>query len=241
MNFAYGGISFPLTSSLAQPLLQDADPALFVLLDFAATMIRTYVGGRLVAEAAQASCTAPVAAAVETTLPYEPGPFLMAEQIKLPALFIHRQRGTNDYHSITRSQETTTLECVYVLPALSPAQAERLLPIRWAVKAVLADRIERGQDDTYTPPVSGAVLGARVWPHAGIKEIKVTECSYGGMTGAGELYLPALTLTLVVKELHTPVSGTPIEGFDASIAIRAPDGTTTPDVATIDSNTNVPP
>src|SRR5262245_40318043 len=145
MTFKYGGITFPLTTSRDNSFLQDADPALFVMLDFLRYAITTYAGDRLVAESMAADCRAPISSAVEMALPYEAGPFVLLEQIKLPALFLARKNGQNDYHTITRSHETTTFEGAYVLPAMSAAQAERVLPMRWAVKAILNDRIERGQ------------------------------------------------------------------------------------------------
>lgn len=241
MQFQYGGLSFPLTADRTNTLFQDADPALYIVADFCRAMITAYAGDRILAEANADDCKIQITSAVASMLPYEPGPFLRAEQVAFPALFVYRMRGSNDYRTITRSHETTTMKCAYVLPAMSPAQAERLIPIRWAIKALLADRIERGQDDDYTPPVAGAAKGDTVWRYAGIERIDLTETSYGGLEGVGDLYLPAVESTLIVKELHTPSHGTPLQGVTTSAAIRDADGTTTEPVVTDATNFEVPP
>lgn len=241
MKFQYGGLSFPLTADRTNSLFQDADPALYIIADYCRAMITAYAGERILAEANADDQKSPITSAVASLLPYEPGPYLRAEQIAFPALFVHRTRGSNDYRTITRSHETTTVMCTYVLPALSPAQAERLIPIRFAIKAILADRIERGQDDDYTPPVAGAARGDTVWQYAGIERIDLTEATYGGFDGVGDLYLPAIVMTLIVKELHTPSHGTPLQGVTTSAAIRDADGTTTEPVVTDATNFEVPP
>lgn len=233
MTILYAGVSLPLPAATTSPLLADADPALYLALDFIAAMIRQYVGARLVAEAARSDCGASITDAVMTALPYEPGPYLMAEQMPLPALFLFRRTSKSNYATLARSHATGVLECNYVLPALSPAQAERILPVRHAIELVLADRIENGQDDAYTPP--GGTLGEPVWLRAGIEEIEFgTDIHYGGFEGVGSLYLPALTMTIAVKERHKGAPGIPLTGLRERVAIRDADGTTTDPI--VDSN-----
>jgi hypothetical protein len=99
----------------------------------------------------------------------------------LPALFLFRHTTKNDYATLSRSHATGSLECDYVLPALTAAQAERILPVRHAIEELLADRIENGQDDAYTPP--GGTLGEPVWLRAGIERIDVTDVDLRGIRG----------------------------------------------------------
>ncbi len=232
MTILYGGLSLPLAASSSNSLLVDADPAVYLALDFLAAMIRQYVGARLVAEAAAADCGAPITNAVMTTLPYPPGPFLMQEQMPLPALFLFRHTSKNDYATLSRSHATGMLECNYVLPALSGAQAEKILPIRHAIELLLADRIENGQDDAYTPP--GGSLGEPVWLRAGIERIDFGDVTYGGFEGVGSLYLPALTMTTTIKERHKGAPGIVLTGVRDRVTVRDADGTTTDPI--VDSN-----
>lgn len=239
-SFTYGGVTFPLSGSTSRSLLQVADPILFAALDFMSAMITAYVGGRLLAEAADADCGANITKSVATALPYEPGPYLRQAQVKFPALFIYRRRATNDYRTTVHSHESSTIDCAYVLPSLSPAQAEHILPIRHAVKLLIADRLEHGWDSSYTPPFAGAVAGQPLWPLAGVEKITVNECTYGGFDGVGDLYLPAVIATITAQERHGKPSSVVLSGMDASIPILASDGTTTPVVADTNSN-HVPP
>lgn len=225
MSFDYAGVSFPLPSATTTALLEQADPAVYLALDYCAFAIRTYIGERLVAEAARADCKADISDAVKSKFPYAPGKYLMQEHMPLPALFLFRHTSKNDYKTLSRSHSDSTLELNWVLPALSAAQAERIMPVQHAVEFVLAHMIERGQDDAYTPP--GGSLGEPVWLRAGIERIDITDFTYGAFAGVGDLYLPALTMTLLVKERHKGEAGSPIATVHAQVPIRAPDGTTT--------------
>jgi hypothetical protein len=232
VTLLYGGLSLPLPASTSRSLLADADPALYLALDFIAAMIRQYVGDRLVAEAAASDCGAPITDAVASVQPYEPGPFLMQAHHPLPALFLFRHTSKNDYATLSRSHATGSLECDYVLPALTAAQAERILPVRHAIEELLADRIENGQDDAYTPP--GGTLGEPVWLRAGIERIDITDVTYAGFDGMGNLYLPALAMTLTVKERHKGAPGITLTGLRERVTLRDADGTTTDPI--VDSN-----
>jgi len=224
--FEYGGVSFPLPTASTTALLAQADPAVYLALDFCAAMIRRYVGDRLVAEAGRADCrVTEITNAVRSVRPYAPGKFLMTEHIPLPALFLFRHTSRNDYKTLSRSHADASLELNWVLPALSAAQAERILPVQHAVELLMAHVIERGQDDAYTPP--GGSAGDPVWLRCGIERIDITDTSYGAFTGVGDLYLPALTMTLAVKERHKGETGSPIATVHAEVPLRAPDGTTT--------------
>jgi hypothetical protein len=236
-SITYGGDVYPLPAALTNSLLQDADRFLFLALDYFAAMIAAYAGTRLVAESA--ACGAPIHAAVASQYPYEPGPYLREEQIKLPALFMHRKSSRNEYVTIARAHEITTLECNYVLPPLSPAQAERVLPVRGAVKKILNDRIEAGRDPGYTPPFAGSTPGQHVWKLAGVESVTISECIYGGFTDGGDLYMPAVTITIVVKERHEGMPGVRLTGSTDALSIT--DGKTVTDpVANLTTNLTAP-
>lgn len=236
-SFKYGNVSFPLPAALTHPLLQDADPALYYALDFLSAMIATYAGARLIAEANAIGY--PVTAAVSMKVPYEPGAYLMQEGVRLPLLSIARRSAVNDQHSVARSHASTTWALSYVLPPMSPSQAQKLQPILHAIELLIHNRLEHGHDPTYTPP--GAAIDGKVWALAGVESVKSTTTTYAGYEGTGELYFPALVMMLEARELNAPASGSPLQGMDAGIAVLAPDGTTTPPVADTNSNTYVLP
>lgn len=240
-SWKVGGVQFPLPTSTANTLLHDADPALFYALDFCASMITTYAGARLLAEAAAAGgqLASAIASPVATRIHYDPVKYLTEAQYILPLLAIFRQSGVNRYYTVAKWQEDTTWTAVFSLPPLTAGQSQRMMPILHAIPLLLANRIENGFDPTYTPP--GSTLGGKVWALAGVKSIKHTETSYGGFEGTGNLFFPAVSMTFHVEELNSPPSGTPLLGIDNYQGIRAPDGSTVASVSDSTTNKIVPP
>lgn len=240
-TFRVGGAEFPLDPDLdLATTLELADPAMHRLLHFAAAVITIYVGARMVADAAAPGVGLPITAAVQSRLPYDPSKHLMTGHMKLPALCAARQGGLSERRSVARSCETTTIELTYVMPPMSPAQAQRMLPYLSAIQKVLSNRLEHGHDPDYAPP--GGELNDPVWTLAGIDSIALTGCKYGDFDGVGELAFPAVVMTLVVREKNGPPHGDPIDGFDTTVNLSdAPTNTVVLPIAEVNGDTNVPP
>lgn len=89
-RFSHGSVSFPLPVSTTNGLLRDADPALYYALEFFASAINAHLTTRLAAEASAIGYSS-ITAAVKTSLPYHPGPFLTESQTAFPILALYRK------------------------------------------------------------------------------------------------------------------------------------------------------
>lgn len=203
-QFRLGGVTFPLTASTSNSLLRDSDPALYYMLDFFAEMIRTHLGSRLAAQATVAGLT--ISNAVAMRIPYDPAPYLLEEQLKFPLLAVYRKQSTFR-GNISRRHHDGEFEVAYILPPLSAAQAEQLLPILRSVGRVLDNRAEMGFDPTYTPP--GGSAGALVWStsYASLEAVQFLQERFGPYAGMGELVFPAWLGTLKATEGDEYIEG----------------------------------
>ncbi len=170
-SFQIGGVAYPLPSSITNSLLQDADPSLFLVLDFAKYVVNTYVGPRLVAAASNLSSSfpailaagQPIAAGVAQAFPYAPATQYLDTQLQFPLLAAYRKRGLTGRLTASYEHDRTYFDLVYALPPLDAAGAERLTPVLAAVAQALRYKFTQGVDANYTPPYSGAVAGSYVW------------------------------------------------------------------------------
>lgn len=135
-RWKHGGVEYPLTSATTNSLLRDADPAVYYALDLFATVIREYVGDRLLAQAALEGLRFP--SAVERTLHFEPSPFLQAHDMVFPVLALYRTEEGWDQHTVSFEKDTSTWTWCYVLPPLTPRQIEQLNPILRSVAVVMS-------------------------------------------------------------------------------------------------------
>lgn len=234
-TFNYGGITFPLTTSGSNTLLQDADPAIFYALDFCSTMLATYIEDRLVIEAAVAGVSS-IAAAVASAIPYDPAPRLAEQQFKFPLLAIYRIRNSYVWKTMGYSHEDSIWGITYILPPLKDAQAERLLPILHTVPIVLLNRMDNGHDPSYSSD-------AQVWDanHAGIDRMIIAgsaKGSFGAYPGANNLLFPAWTGEIGVRERLMPSTGTPLTGIDVEEDLKPTTGATINDF--VDFASDVP-
>ena len=205
MTLRQGGVVLPLTASTANSLLRDADPALFHVLDFVRYLLRTNLEARLAAESLV--CGAEITAAVRTAIPFDPSPYLTADQIQFPLLAIYRQSAESESRTQAWTTSVSTLNIDYVLPPLSAGQAERILPILHACSALMARSIQLGADPGYAP--QGGVLGQPVWQFAGIEKIDLGSEKYGVWTDGGELVFHAWSAQLRLSERTTYSHGFP--------------------------------
>jgi len=142
-NFNVGNVVFPLTSTSGNSLLQDADPLLYYALSYWSTMIGTYDGARLVAAftaAGVSTASGTITSAVMAAYPYDVGPYMQDTQVVFPCLTAFRKETTTKWITTGFEDDATTLGVQYVLPPLTAAQAELILPILSAVWKTLRAR-----------------------------------------------------------------------------------------------------
>lgn len=209
-----------MTYPLATPtpsLLLTCDPAIYWALEFYSAVLVHHVGPALVAAAA--SCGAPITSAVASRIHYDPGPhLLMRPENRFPLLAVYRSATRYTDRTVTWSQEESDWGIAYVLPALAPAQADRILPILRAVATTIQQTTDRGLDPAFLvddePPV--------VWDaaHGGVSKIDLVEGSYGTFDDSRGLPFHAWFGKARVTERVMPLPGSyaPFQGADAGIS-----------------------
>lgn len=240
-SFVHGGVTFPLATGTGNSLLRDADPALYYVLDYFASVLQTYVGARLAAEAAAVGlATGPngITQAVGYKLPYDPLQVLQEQQLgRWPLLAVHRQAGKFVGKSVAFYSERDTWKITYVLPPLTGAQREKLGPVLAAIPKVLLNRIENKFDPGYASGANFAAL-------AGIEEIGLVDEAWGSFEiPQTNLVFPAWTATLAVAErdgvLPVAATGGKFTGVDATTLLS--DGASAPlDLVDIQANSTDP-
>lgn len=228
--FQVGGDLQPLPTGGGNSLLRDADPALFFLLDYAAFVINTYPGPRLL-QAATAAGATKITAAVAQKYPLLPQPEMLENQFSFPLLCIGRQRTTTRRKTAGWEDDRCIFELLYVLPPLNPGQAEQVLPIRKAIYDSLRKKVTQGYDPGYTPP--GGSLGQSPWGQgfAGLEAIgfghelnEAESATYGFLEGTGNLLFPCLRMIgyLLERDMYTP--GQKFAGADIETDLLGTDG-----------------
>jgi hypothetical protein len=239
----YGAVEFPLPAQgsgiggAGATLLQDADPALFYLLEFYAACIKHHIGSRLLSEVASVGADDVITSAVADTAPVNPEDFLVDTHFRFPLLCAYRKESK--FENIGQHKNSIgEVEVAYVLPPLGPGEAERLLPILRAVAMLLDNRTELGMEPSYTP--TGAVRGYPVWGLTGITKIEVKSVEYGGYAPTEKLFFPSVVLKLeITEESDLVVNEFEImEAADVNIDVADPfTDTTVSDVVQIDVDT----
>lgn len=229
--FAHGGAQYPLTSSTANSLLRDADPAIFYALDFLAWSLERYMGERI-AEIVAASGfgTTQITGACAGSVPYDPTDYLTEQQFKFPLLAMWRTEDKlKEQNSVARSN-ACEVEIAYILPPLTGSQAEALIPALRAAVAIIDKSVRRGWNASYTPPNGAA--GDVVWGDeaANIQAIDVTTARYGhvpGLDGSG-LKFPAVVIGAVIHERDEAVAGAfeAMAGADVAVDLKDSDADT---------------
>ncbi len=198
-EFYTGGTDLPLTSSTANSLLRDADPAIYYALEFYAQILNTHLGARLVAEATAVGA-AQIASAVAETIPIDPEQYLTEEHLRFPMLTLHRE--ATSYKFLTkRRMATHRLKLAYVLPPLKPAEAERLLPILHLVGNLIDQKTVQGLDPGYTPSAPTGTAGEFVWSRAGVAKVEVKDSTTGAFQISSDIFFPAIVMTIEMWEL----------------------------------------
>ena len=233
-SFREGGVTYPLTSSTSNSLLQDADPALFTAIEFFRSVLTTHIGPRLLAEAERLHLA--LLGAVAYTTNIDPGKHPIDTRYRFPLLAVYRQKTKRAYRTLNWAQAASTWGVSYLLPVLSTVQAETLEPILKAVGDVLDNRIEQGFDPGYN-------AGQRVWAACGIEEISFDSDEYGLFSVPdGAQFFAGWTGVFMVKEITRPSDFGPLTGVDASLDLTtAGDETITDYVAFKDDVPKVGP
>lgn len=213
-SFQYGGITFPLTVSTANPLLKDADPALYYALAYFQSVLTTHMGARLLAQCATGPVVVDIKAAVAQVCPYNPDPYLTETQFKYPLLAIYRNKAEDEDVTVTWPHEVQEWTVQYILPPLNSGQMERISPILSVIPKILQNRIENKFDPAF-------LSGADVWALAGVEAVKLVGGVWSRYEAAGNLVFPCWTGRMVVKERVMPLPQTfsPPEGFQALTGI----------------------
>lgn len=221
--YAIGGTPATLPSATTNPLLRDADPALFYLLDFIAWGINRGVNARLLAQVASLPDAAriKITSAVATKLSRDPAPLLTSEQVHFPALAIYRHKAEHAQRTVARHGAATRCTLLYILPPLTAAQDEALSPVLRVVEVVAIAFMQYLQHPAYTPP--GAALGADFTTLAGIDAAVPRETVFGAIEGVSKgLHMPALALDFDLREVGRVDDSllTALERADTSFDLR---------------------
>lgn len=200
-TFKYGNASYPLDDASTNSLLRDADPALFYLLDFLSFSLTTHLEDRLLAEVAAVD-QVNVAAAVASSVPFDPGPFLKQVQFKFPLLAAYRKSSTFQETSNAKERETSTIDVLYILPPMPADGMERIYPVINAAKAVIKNAIETGIHSAYIAPDEAVAITVSVWSetYANITEIKAKTAAFGAFENTEGLFFPALSMAIELRE-----------------------------------------
>jgi hypothetical protein len=223
-QFKRGGVSYPITASLANPALQDVDPALYYTLSFFESVLNTYLGPRMLAEAARAPAIAAITDAVAGVIPVDPTPYLQEQHFKFPLLAVYRKRESFEDKTLVVGTVKSQWAIDYIMPPLTPGQMERMYPFLHAVGQVLHNRIENVSDPGYEDTLA-------VWEAAGLDKIELEEAVYGNFAGTGNLVFPAWRALMTVSESDA-LSGTgsaadgleDLEGLDDEEQLEDPTG-----------------
>jgi hypothetical protein len=250
--FQVGAAAEPITNSLANKLLLDADPALYHALSFFTYLINTYPGPRLVALAPGAGLLdntgAAISAAVMQAYPWAPQPQQMGNQFKYPLLCVYRRTGMTGRFTASWEHDRGLFDLLYILPTLTPAQMLLVAPILRQVEATIRKKTTQGYDPGYTPP--GGSLGGQVWgvAAAGVERVGFgdpyrdpAECSeYGHLPDSGEQWFPMLRMMgyFVERDTYTPAANK-FTGADINANLVNTDGTSIP--LFLQASTQMPP
>jgi hypothetical protein len=236
--FQRGAVSFPLPlGSGGDTLLQDADPAIYFILDYFQFEVRNFIEDRLVQDAALAELGGMqgILHGVGETCSFDPEPFLSQDQFSFPLLGVWRK--TTQWRQETASYEgsKTEISVLYAFQPMTAGQMERLAPTLHALAEMFSHQTTQGWDPLYTPP--GGYEGEQPWALAlaGIEEIGLTGCTYGRMPVKGaDMVFPAVLIDgyIIERDNYVKTGGT-YAGADITAGIVATDGTLVSPIAQV--------
>lgn len=218
-SWAYGGTQYPLTTIGSNTLLRDADPALFYTIDFFQSVLTTYMGARLLVEAAKSPPITQITAAIMAVTPFDPAPYLTENQgVRFPLLSVYRSKDTAfEDKTIAWPHRVGEWVVQYTLPPLNAGQMERIGPIMKTVGDILHNRIETMFDPSYQS-------GLKVWQAAGIESIKLGPAEFGRweLGDALNFYTWKAKLYVAERVSNTATTLGLLGGIDNAIDLASP-------------------
>jgi len=244
--FGAGNVQFPLTTSNAKSLLEDADPAVFWIGKYLKAMLEHHAGARMAAAFAAAGLTkrdGSPAGIVGTLYGHDPIPNGTVFQGDFPLLGVFRttseqgKTGTVSEHVSTAHNAVLVsfIHVLYVLPPLTAAQANQLLPVLRIVETITLEKLWLGFDPNWED-------GELVRVKAGCASIRFVGSEYGTTMpgpsqgeqrreeGARGRY-PVIMMRLEIAEERTYSTATeanqPLEGVDIEVQADHENGAVT--------------
>lgn len=206
-TFKWGGTTYPLAtvaSGATGTLVQRVDPAVYYMADYLTTMLATYAGAAWAEQATAVGGQFTGKSIVAYTMTRDPAPDLTDEQIKFPLLAVYRVSAKDFDHTLTWERSDEVWRVDYVLPPMSAAERERILPFLDAAHDITTKKVTDLQDASYR---SGARIGDT--GVTGIMEAGVIDAKFSAWDNGKQLF-PAVQMTLSVKQRR----GIPSDAFD---------------------------
>lgn len=226
-TFKLGGVTYPLTSSLTNETLKDADPSLYYILSYFSAVLTLQLNARYAAIASAVSMPHQNGI-VSCVAPYDVSRYLTESGYTFPLLAIWPKSSVWENRTVQKRHRIRTLNVAWVLPPLGIQQVESMLPFLPAIGAVLDASTERG----YDPNVNG---GEKFWQESGLESIEIVSESLGAWEAADGLTFNSVVFELIVKERTMAVTGAfgALAGIDGHVDYKDANGTTVQDVAQI--------
>lgn len=204
---AVGGVEFPLEET--NSILQDADPAIFFLLDYYAKCIKQHIGSRWNAVMTELGRVDLLNKSVISQFSYDPLPYLSEIQAQLPFIALFRTSEVYSETSIVHYIITSKVTLQYTMPPFTAAQMSKVSPFLSAISKVIVGKTDQSND----PNVNS---GADPFQLAGLQEVTVDNAKYGALAADSNQYMPTLLMELTVKERRNMHSSNvvPLTGVD---------------------------
>jgi hypothetical protein len=189
----YGDVVVPVTAgTTGGSLAASCDPALSGLLSDFATILKTRLDAAWTASAALSSLTGHV---VDTTYLHEPDASVARLSWCGPALFMWRASEKHGLRTVCHEMADVQVKLAYLLPPMPIDIAQKLEPIRVAVRTTLLGFVRHFGDPTLHP--NGDLLSSK-----GITSFDFTESRYGYFDNELNSMLPfaALDMTATMRE-----------------------------------------
>lgn len=217
--FRVAEVLSPITSSLTDSALQDADPVLYRLLQYFAGVTAIHIGPRFDAEVTAMGRPDLVGQSVAQVVGYDPLPIATEDQYKFPLLAAYRIEEDYEWKSVTWYHITSKIQVLYILPPLTSDQGKRLYPLTTHFARTLVDRTLEGFEQNFN-------AGEQVWHEAGLEEIGMSHSSYGkfpGLKGPNKsnIWFPGVSCEIecIERRMPVPENFQDFTGFDGYISL----------------------
>jgi hypothetical protein len=217
-RFKHGGVEYPITSETDNTLLEDADPALFYAGQFFENVLNTYVGPRLLTQAALSGLNFP--SAVQKRIHVPPEPFLFSGQLQFPIFCLHRSEDEWSNANKAFNYDASVWEWAYLLPPLLPGQIERLYHIYRSVAVVISTFAMQSFDPDFEE-------GATLRDLSGIRKMVAGPVKYGGFEQVNDQdsrWWRAVSGKLIVEEQDSNAEDVfqQFKGVNVDVDLAAP-------------------